>query len=343
MALKIRFHPYQLPLKFNWPGIHGSIPRQRQGWIIEVCFNGKKAYGECAPWPDIGCEPMSLASGALDALAGMEFVSPAPLWRHLNSLQNAHPAVYCGIETALLDLAAQNQEKPLRYLLHPQAVDSIRCNDFGGALCPASSLPDSRLIKFKVGLLPLAEELTCLSRLCRKLPANSRIRLDANGRWNIDQAFDFLQQLQGLPIEALEEPAANITLEEWAELQNSTSIRLAMDESITRFPITRLLDCREIQRLVLKPMAQGGLRRCIELAGMFSRAGKQVIITSSMESAIGIWATAQLTAAVEGITRENLYHGLATSDWLAENLAQPPKINHQSLILSTQPGLGVSL
>jgi L-alanine-DL-glutamate epimerase-like enolase superfamily enzyme len=61
-----------------------------------------------------------------------------------------------------------------------------------------------------------------------------------------------------------------------------------------------------------------------------------VVVTGVVESAAGLWPTAQLAAA----TGSRLPHGLATADWLAEDLGHPPRLKRRTLSLSDRPGSG---
>jgi L-alanine-DL-glutamate epimerase-like enolase superfamily enzyme len=65
-------------------------------------------------------------------------------------------------------------------------------------------------------------------------------------------------------------------------------------------------------------------------------AGREVVITSLVESAAGLWATAQLAAAIGS----PLAHGLATGQWLAEDLGPPPLPLAGRIALPDTPGSG---
>ena len=58
----------------------------------------------------------------------------------------------------------------------------------------------------------------------------ARIRVDANGAWDVETAKRTLAELEELDIELAEQPVA--TLEETAEVAGATSIPIAGDESV---------------------------------------------------------------------------------------------------------------
>ncbi|MDH5485686.1 MAG: o-succinylbenzoate synthase, partial [Gammaproteobacteria bacterium] len=55
------------------------------------------------------------------------------------------------------------------------------------------------------------------------------------------------------------------------------------------------------------------------------KAGMGVVVTSTIDSAVGVWAATHLAAAL-GKKCEPVAHGLATSHWLASDVAEPPAI-----------------
>jgi L-alanine-DL-glutamate epimerase-like enolase superfamily enzyme len=73
------------------------------------------------------------------------------------------------------------------------------------------------------------------------------------------------------------------------------------------------------------------------LARRAQRAGIEVVLTSVVDSAIGVAAAAHLAAAIAPA----IAHGLATSTWLAEDVATALPIVAGVLRLADLPGLGI--
>ena len=61
----------------------------------------------------------------------------------------------------------------------------------------------------------------------------------------------------------------------------------------------------------------------------------EVVITSVVDSAIGVAAAAQLAAAID----PSRAHGLATGSWLARDVAPPLVVREGMLVLPDAPGL----
>lgn len=329
MAPALRLEPYRLPLRRPWRSARGEL-RERAGWLVIAERDGIRGYGDCAPLPAAGTEPPDRAAERLRhwcqrAAAGDD---PRSLLGDL-AAESGTPCADAAVETALLDLEARRRGLTLRRLLAGVEVarDAVAVNAMLGAAGRID--PDRvttlvargfRVLKLKVGDAPWQQELACVQALAARLPDGHALRLDANGAWGPAGARAFIAGLDGLPIDALEEPLRDPDDAGLVALQQRAGFSLALDESLPGRP--RPIDPARlpVRRLVLKPGAIGGPRRTLALARLARAAGREVVLTSLVESAAGLWATAQLAAA----SGSPLAHGLATGDWLARDLGPAP-------------------
>ena len=344
-----RLLPYHLPFRQAWQTNRGVL-KERGGWILELTtVDGRRGYGDCAPLVAAGTETAADAHSWLTGrLPALQDQGPYELIKGL-SQPTKTPAARHALETALLDLISQSDGLSLRRWLSPRATDRIAVNGSAGVLEQNAAERCSKLLeqgfttlKLKVGLARVTQELRWLEQLCGQLPAHIRLRLDANGAWSMTQAQEFLRNLPETAIESLEEPLSEPLPERLAMLQGMTRIALALDESLTGFPLEQLLEHPPVRRLILKPTVLGGLLPSRDLARRAVQAGLEVLVTSTLESALGIQAAAQLAAAIDP-TDGPLAHGLATSDWFSANLAETPAISNGQLLLPDVPGLGIRL
>lgn len=341
-----RLIPYALPLKRPWVSARGRIS-ERCGYLVELHDSeGHTGYGDCAPLPEAGTETHAQAGTALhDALPRLVGQSLEAALQGLPPSPSPHPATRCALEQALLELQAHRQGLPLARSLNPEAVDSVLVNDSWGTAAQAlDALPESacKVVKIKVGVLPPYEELGQLQALCGRLPASMRLRLDANGAWEAKQAADFIRGLNGLPIESLEEPLARAEPDTLRTLQALAPFPLALDESLPAALSTTGLAALPVQRLVLKPMVLGGLHPALELARQAQQRGHECVVTTTIDSAVGVWGAVHLAAAL-GPVKPPLAHGLATSAWLLQDVAAGPVCEEGRIELGKQAGLGIVL
>jgi o-succinylbenzoate synthase len=335
--------PYDLPLLRDWQSARGGFQRRR-GWLICVEADGISGFGDCAPIPAAGTENFDSAESALlEVERRAQGESSEELLAMMDEQFAALPAARFAIECALLDLRSRVRGAPLRTLLAEAASDHVGVN---GTLGPLATLGEDdlracteagfRVMKIKVGLDSPRSELTRLTLLASSLPPETRLRLDANGAWDHKEACLMIERLSGLPIESLEEPLRIPDPSHLRALQSMASFPLALDESLSDVPADADPGQLGVRRIVIKPAVLGGLMRALDRSERAAKAGVEVVVTSVVESAAGLWPTAQLAAA----TGSRIPHGLATADWLAADLGRAPRPIGGRLWLPDRPGSG---
>jgi len=335
---RVSLHPYAVPLARPWLSARGATTT-REGWLVSVeDADGVCGWGECAPLPGAGTESAgeawSALSAAADRLPGLDAA------RALDALPGlGTPAARFGLEGALLDLLARRAGLPLYRFLEPSAGGGVAVNAFGGALdaglgarLSGAHAKGFEVVKLKLATRPAEEELAALEALAGASGIPARWRLDVNRGWDLATARNAWPRLAALPVEAVEEPAHDADDRALAELQAEAPFAVALDESLGRW---RPADALPVRRQVLKPMVVGGHGAALALAG---RAHTESVVTSSVETATGLWHAAHLAAAVG----QPLAHGLDTGAWLSRLLGPDLPVAHGRLVLGEAPGLGWS-
>ncbi|WP_415119896.1 o-succinylbenzoate synthase [Micropruina sp.] len=145
----------------------------------------------------------------------------------------------------------------------------------------------------------LADDLARVEAVRDALGTHGRVRIDANGAWSVDQAVVALRELARFGLEYAEQPCAGV--EELAELRLALARRgidvpIAADESIRRSgDPERVAELEAADVAVLKVQPLGGVRRCLRLA---ERLGLPVVVSSALETSVGIAAGVALAAAL---------------------------------------------
>ena len=153
-----------------------------------------------------------------------------------------------------------------------------------------------------------------------------RIRVDANGGWDVGEAARMLRRLGEFGLEYAEQPCA--TLDELAELRALTDVPLAADESIRKAsdPLAvRAAGAADI--VVLKVAPLGGVRPALRIA---AECGLPVVVSSAVESSVGLAAGVALAAALPALDYDC---GLATSSLLAGDVTAEPFVPAQGALL----------
>jgi O-succinylbenzoate synthase len=144
-----------------------------------------------------------------------------------------------------------------------------------------------------------------------------RIRVDANGAWDVAHAARMLAALARFGLEYAEQPCAS--LPELAELRRRVDVPLAADESIRRAEdpmAVRAAGAADI--VVLKVQPLGGVRAALRVA---AACGLPVVVSSAVESSVGLAAGVALAAALPELRYDC---GLATMSLLAGDVTGEP-------------------
>jgi O-succinylbenzoate synthase len=142
----------------------------------------------------------------------------------------------------------------------------------------------------------VGEEQERLEAVRDALGPQGRIRVDANAAWDLDTAITRIRLLDRAAggLEYAEQPCAAVA--DLAALRRRTDVPIAADESIRRAadPLAvRRAEAADV--VVLKVQPLGGVRACLRLA---EEVGLPVVVSSALESSVGIAAGVALAAAL---------------------------------------------
>ncbi|MBD5785552.1 o-succinylbenzoate synthase [Cellulosimicrobium terreum] len=170
---------------------------------------------------------------------------------------------------------------------------------------------------------PLAAEVARLEAVRDALGPGGRVRIDANGAWEPDDALRRLPHLDRAAggLEYVEQPCADVAglAAVRRGQRGDTAVPVAADESIRRasdpLAVVRA-DAADV--VVLKVQPLGGVRACLELA---AQVGLPVVVSSALESSVGIAAGVALAAALPELPYAC---GLATVQLFAADVTDDP-------------------
>ena len=165
----------------------------------------------------------------------------------------------------------------------------------------------------------LAEDASRLEAVRDAMGPAARLRIDANAAWSREEALAALPVLDAAAggLEYAEQPCAE--LEDLAAVRRALDVPIAADESVRRAedPL-RVARAEAADLLVMKVQPLGGVQRCLELA---EQAGLPVVVSSALESSVGLGAGLALAAALPELRHAC---GLGTATLLTGDLVAPP-------------------
>lgn len=199
-------------------------------------------FGEIAPLPGFSKETLEEAQNET-----LQWVS--------SQKEPTLPSVRFGIASA---------QKPLRSIHLP--------------LCALGPRAGFSTVKLKLGHLPLADAIDLVKEHYR----HSRLRLDCNRAWTLDQALEFASHFKPNHFAYLEEPVQSF--EELIAFSKATHFPIALDESIhddwSQVPT--------LKAIVVKPTVVGSIPRIpLHL---------DLVLSSAYESGLGLLHIANLAS-----------------------------------------------
>ena len=168
----------------------------------------------------------------------------------------------------------------------------------------------------------LADDLARCEAVRDALGPAGRLRVDANGAWDLEAAERAVRALDRFDLEYVEQPCAAV--EDLAALRVRLAragrpVPVAADESIRRaedpYRVVAL-DAADVAVLKVAPL--GGVRAALEVA---ERIGLPVVVSSAVETSVGLAAGVALAAALPELPYAC---GLATIGLLADDVVTEP-------------------
>lgn len=189
-----------------------------------------------------------------------------------------------------------------------------------------SALAGFPAVKVKVGRADLASDLELVRQVRQSIGPDVALRVDANGAWDLETAVEALHILEPLDLELAEQPVASI--EDLARLRRRVSVRLAADECVRSTEDARLLRrLGAVDVLVLKVQPLGGIAACLAVA---EAAGLPTLVSSMMETSVGLAAGAALAAA---LPTHDYACGLATLAEIDGDVTDQPLTPDQGMLV----------
>ncbi len=375
--LRTRLHTFRLALRRPLVTAAASL-RYRAGFLVTLDDGEHAGWGEATPLPGWSHHTVVQTSEALSrALSRIEAEGEDALEPVLRDLGDgcARAAVF----GAWADLCARRAGRQLALHLLENHVGAAARDAVGpavavNALVTASDKSEVAeqaatavragisTVKLKVGVVGPSQDIRRIRAARAALGTVPELRLDANGAWGRATAVEVLAAVEPCRIAWCEEPADS--LEEMAAVQRATGVAVAADESILSVDDAAQALRLGIGVLILKPQALGGADRALDAAVRARGAGAAAVVTSLMDSAVGVAHALHTAAAVDALSRTHTAtatdtlssaqaagagtsrhrahaHGLATSGLLADDTADPPTVENGLMRVPRTPGLGV--
>lgn len=251
-----------------------------------VLFEGPKGWTEFSPFTEYADAE---ASAWLAAAIDFGWGEPAPVLRDSIGVNATMPAVAAAGVAAIL-----------------------------------ARFPGCRTVKVKVAEAgqELADDVARVAAVRELLGPEGRIRVDANGAWNVDEAEHAIHAFAAFDLEYVEQPCAGVDeLVQVRQRVKYMGIPIAADESVRKAddPLA-VARAAAADILVIKAQPLGGITAALRIV---ADAGLPVVVSSALETSVGISMGLHLAAAIPGL---ELDCGLGTAALLAADVTDAPLI-----------------
>lgn len=219
---------------------------------------------------------------------------------------------------AAIDFAWNEQPAPLRERIPVNAtVPAVEAARVAEVL---ARFDGCRTAKVKVAERgqTVADDIARVQAVREFMGPDGRIRIDANGGWNLDEAETAIHALGEYDLEYAEQPCASVA--ELAELRyriKHKGILIAADESIRKAadPLA-VAEAKAADLIVIKAQPLGGIRRALQIV---AQTGLPAVVSSALDTAVGLSQGAALAASLPALDFDC---GLGTASLFADDVAE---------------------
>lgn len=278
--------------------------KTRSGLLIRLTEAGRQGWGEIAPLPGFSLE--SLAEAQHATLAWL-----ADWCGGKNPVESPLPSVAFGVSCALQELAG---ELPAEGNFN----SALLCVGDPDELLLRLHQQAEPLAKMKVGLYEVVRDGMLVNLLLAAIPSLT-LRLDANRSWSLEKALNFARYVpedQRSRIAFLEEPCRS--QQDSRQFARATGMAIAWDESTREAGFQPLAE-PHVRAIILKPTQLGSLEKVRNMTLQAQEAGMNVVISSSLESSLGLTQLARIAHWITPGTPP----GLDTLDLMQHQLLRP--------------------
>jgi o-succinylbenzoate synthase len=352
---------YKIPFRRTFANRYEQLTFREGVLLFMETDTGMQGLGEVAPLVGFG----GTLAAAIDLLGQVrplligETIEEQSYWNLSSAVmgwdasEETARVALSGLCLAFFDLIAQSKGQPLAaYLANGQPTAThIPVNaTLGGKTLEAlqgeagqARAQGFTCVKMKVGQGSVAEEMERVQAVQSIIGDGVTLRVDANGAWTMEQATAMVEALADLGVVLVEQPLAPTHRVGMRMLrEHFPTIQIAADENIIDInSADEVLRTHAADVLVIKPMIVGGPVDAAMIAQRAIKKGVGVIVTSLLDSGVGIAGALQVAAT---LPHPMLPCGLATAHLLEGTLIQESLQAVNGMVAVPQGiGLGVTL
>ncbi|PJG82830.1 o-succinylbenzoate synthase [Caviibacterium pharyngocola] len=283
-ARRYQLYQYSIPVDSQLI-LRNRFLKRREGLLVHIQCGQHEGWGEIAPLPEFSEETLEMAEK--QTALWLKNWDEARANNQKLSLDGLYPSVAFGLSCALAELKGKLNAQG-NYQVAPLCY-----GDPDELYEPLNQMQGEKVAKIKVGMYEANRDGMIADMLLEAIP-DLQLRLDANRSWTPEKAQLFAKYVKPqhrARIQFLEEPCK--TREASRQFAAETGIAIAWDESVREAQF-RVEKEPHLAAIVIKPTLVGSLDYCIELIEQAHRQGIKAVISSSIESSLGLTQLARI-------------------------------------------------
>lgn len=338
---ELTYKPFSIKLKSPFVNSYNTLD-ERKGFIVSLTDDsGNSSLGEASPLPGFSRDSLDEAeedlTGLFHLLKGMEIGTTLRSVKDIADDYILSNSVKFAFEQAMIGLLVKRdtsfikkQFNETKKTINVNAVIGFEKEEKIFTIAEKKLSEGFSTFKFKVGRNNFADDINLIKEIRSRYGSEIKIRLDANGKWDLDVAKYNLDKLEAYNIEYIEEPCRGI--ENLAALSQNSPIPVVPDESLASIDDAyRALEESNISFVIIKPMILGSFIENAELIKQAAILEKNIIISSSFETALG----KDQLVLLSSLTHHSFAHGLDTAEYFPDYFFDDPyKIKNGAIVIS---------
>lgn len=315
--MKINY--YKVKLKKRFPlAISRGVRYDSENLFIRYEKDGIIGWGEAAPGETEGAGTPEEVQKELERFVatGIEGKSIQDLYDRSKELK-IPPCAYAAIDIALWDWTAKKAGLPLNQILgfprpHTPTSVTIGINKPDVIKKRIPLLLDGTTVKSLKIKLGSPEGLSADKIMYEQVVEstkdyNVKIRVDANGGWNVKDAKYMMRWLAERGVDYIEQPLKEGEENELEKIYNDRPLPIYLDESC-RFSENIPKFASYVDGVNMKLMKCGGITEALRIISTAKTYGLKTMIGCMSESSVSIAAAASLTGGIDHIDLDSHYN-----------------------------------
>jgi len=348
---KVQIHPITIRFSESFETSYGPQSEQKSVLIKLETDEGITGWGEAAPLEEFTGENQDKVVRIFKEKLSGEVLNENPLnIRHILQKMGKiedYNSAKSAVDSALHDILGKKLRQPVYRVIGGLCREKIPlCEVFGiepperliqkAVACVENGI---KALKIKIGTDPVADALRI--KLVRDALKGIELRADANGGYTLKRALDAVKRMEKYDLAYMEQPIPPGDLEALIKLKESTSIQIAVDESLYTFAdAIEIVENEAADVFIIKLIKCGGIFNAKLITEIAEEANIPCVLVSPFETCVGLAANLHVALSSPSV---KLPCELTMNTTYLDKYAEGLRTEKGFMLPPEEPGLGIKV